>query len=158
MKDNDQTNIDIFWMEKALSLAKTALDVGEIPIGSLVIKDQKLIGGACNLSISNSDPTAHAEILALRKAGEYLKNYRLPDTTIYTTVEPCTMCLGAMVHARISRLVYGALEPKTGAVVSNFKILEKFDYNHKFQVKGGVMADEAGKLIKDFFRKKRAPR
>jgi tRNA(adenine34) deaminase len=160
-RDMENINIvdkDIFWMKQALALAKKSLDHGEIPIGALIIKNQKLISGAFNMPITTSDPTAHAEILVLRKAGQLTKNYRLPDTTLYTTIEPCTMCIGAMIHARISRLVFGAAEPKAGAVISRLKISEMLHYNHKLQVKGGVMAEEAKKLMTNFFKSKRTLR
>ena len=158
MKNVNKVDKDLFWMKEALALAKKSLDSGEVPIGAVIVKNQKLISSAFNMPITTCDPTAHAEILALRKAGQLTKNYRLPDTTLYTTIEPCTMCIGAMIHARISRLVFGATEPKAGAVVSCLKIPEMFHYNHKLQVKGGVMAEEAKKLIIDFFKMKRGPR
>jgi len=156
MQNNDADIIDNYWMKKALLLAKKCLKSNEVPVGALLVKDEKLIGSAFNMPISNCDPTAHAEILTLRHAGKLLQNYRLPDTTLYVTIEPCTMCIGAIIHARISRLVYGATEPKAGAVVSRLKLPNQTHYNHIFQVKGGVMEKEASELMTNFFKGKRS--
>tara|TARA_B110000858_G_C17798161_1_gene473647 strand:- start:98 stop:574 length:477 start_codon:yes stop_codon:yes gene_type:complete len=158
MQNNDVTIIDNYWMKKALLLAKKCLENDEVPVGALLVKDEKLISSAFNMPISGCDPTAHAEILTLRNAGKLLQNYRLPDTTLYVTIEPCTMCIGAIIHARVSRLVYGATEPKSGAVVSHLKLPNQAHYNHIFQVKGGVMKKEASELMTNFFRAKRSLR
>jgi len=156
IQNKDLNSFDIHWMKKALSLAKQSYDDGEVPVGAIVIIDNSIIGEGRNLSITSCDPTAHAEMTALRSAALYKKNYRLPNATLYSTIEPCTMCIGAIIHARISRLVYGALEPRAGAVLSCINLPNLPHYNHKFQVEGGVMAEESKKLIKDFFKAKRS--
>lgn len=146
---------DEFWMVKALALAEQAAAQGEVPVGALIVKGDELISATYNLPISNHDATAHAEILAMREAGQKLGNYRLSDCTLYVTLEPCTMCFGAMVHARIGRLVYGAKEAKAGVIESQLQLPQKTCYNHVFEISGGVLADECGAVLSRFFAKRR---
>jgi len=155
MAGKGHTPIDMDWMAKALILAEKAAAVGEVPVGALLVKDGVVVGEGFNSPISSCDPTAHAEIMALRNAASKLKNYRLPETTLYVTIEPCTMCIGAMIHARVSRLVYGAKEPRAGAVESQLELSKSAHYNHKLEVVGGVMSERCGELISTFFRNKR---
>ena len=141
-------------MRSALKEAERSLKKGEIPVGAVVVSGEKILSRAHNEPIARNDPTAHAEIVALRRACQKIKNYRLPDCDLYVTLEPCPMCLGAMVHARIRRLIFGALDPKVGAVES--AMLFPFSQtNHRVEVKGGVLAQECGKILKEFFHKKR---
>ena len=156
MQNKELNYIDIEWMKKALNLAKKASSIGEVPVGALIVKDHIMIGRGYNSPISCCDPTAHAEILALREATLSIKNYRLSGATLYVTIEPCTMCIGAIIHARIARLVYGALEPRAGAVVSNLELPILPHYNHRLDVQGGVIAEECGALISNFFKNKRS--
>lgn len=155
MKNKELNYIDIKWMKKSLDLAKTASSIGEVPVGALIVKDHAMIGKGYNSPISFCDPTAHAEISAIRDAAQSIKNYRLSGATLYVTIEPCTMCIGAIIHARIARLVYGALEPRAGAVISSLKLPSLPHYNHRLDVQGGVMAEECGGLMSDFFKKRR---
>ena len=150
------TSVDVEWMTRALALAEKAAAVGEVPVGALLIKEGIVIGEGFNTPISTCDPTAHAEIMALRNAAFGMKNYRLPETTLYVTIEPCTMCIGAMIHARVARLVYGATEPRAGAVVSRLELPTLAHYNHKLDVVRGVLAKQCGELISAFFRNKRS--
>ena len=143
------------YMRMALKEAEEASQSGEIPVGALLIKGDQLLAKDHNRCIELSDPTAHAEILVLRKGGEILKNYRLNDTVMYVTAEPCPMCVSAMVHSRISRLVFGALEPKFGAVESKFKLLDGHSLNHKVKVDRGILEEECAGLLKAFFRERR---
>ena len=143
-------------MRHALELAHTARRQGEVPVGSLIVLDGERVGQGHNASIARTDPTAHAEVVALRDAAQHVGNYRLVGATVYCTVEPCLMCLGAMMHARIGRLVFGATEGRVGATSR----LEKLrglgaDFNHRFQTEGGLLADEASELLLDFFREQR---
>ncbi len=149
---------DQFWMRRALELAAEAAAAGEVPVGALVVLDDKVIGEGWNRPISAQDPTAHAETVALRAAAQHLANYRMPGATLYVTLEPCTMCAGALIHARISRLVFGASEPKAGAVVSQGRVLEQPALNWRVQVEGGVLADECSSLLSGFFRERRRAR
>ena len=149
---------DEYWMTKALALARQALAIGEVPVGAVVVFNEELIGQGCNQPISSNDPTAHAEIVALRNAAQIASNYRLPETTLYVTIEPCTMCVGALIHARIKRLVFGALEPKAGAVCSRFHLLDGTYFNHAITYRQGVMATECGQLMSDFFQQRREQR
>ena len=142
-------------MRHALELAKQAEQVGEVPVGAVLVKDDQLIAEGYNQPISSCDPTAHAEIVTLRKAGMEQNNYRLPGTTLYVTLEPCTMCAGAMIHARIERLVFAASDSKTGAAGSVFKLLNDHRHNHQINVEHGLFNSEASELLKTFFRKKR---
>ena len=144
-------------MGHALELAKCAASQGEVPVGAVVVDpaDNALLGRGRNRVIEDNDPTAHAEIVALRDAGARRGNYRLPGATLYVTVEPCTMCAGALVHARIGRLVFGAPEPKAGAVESRARVLDNPAHNHRVAVSGGVMAAECGALMRAFFAERR---
>ena len=146
---------DAMWMEHALALAERAGDQGEVPVGAVMVKAGQLIGEGYNQPIVSCDPTAHAEIVALRAAGQALQNYRMGDTTLYVTLEPCLMCIGALVHARVQRLVYGANEPKTGAIVSKFTIAAAPDLNHRITCQGGVLAERSSELLSTFFRARR---
>lgn len=146
---------DIYWMRRALSLALRAAREGEVPVGAILVQDGRMIAEGWNRPIGHHDPTAHAEIQALRAAGKVQQNYRLPDTTLYVTLEPCPMCAGAIVHARVARVVYAAADPRTGAAGSVFNLLKSGELNHRCKVEGGVLAEESGKLLRDFFRIKR---
>lgn len=146
---------DTFFMSRAVVLARQARRAGEVPVGAVIVREGQVIAEAANAPIAGQDPTAHAEILALRAAGETLGNYRLPGTTLYVTLEPCPMCAGAMVHARVSRLVYGAADPRTGAAGSVFDLVRSPALNHQVDVTGGILADECGELLKAFFRARR---
>ena len=148
--DNEQ-----LYMSQALELAREAFAVGEVPVGALVVKDNKVIGRGYNQSIKNSDPTAHAEVIALRDAANTLKNYRLSGCELYVTIEPCAMCVGAMVHARIQRVIFGAIEPRAGALVSQLKMMDMPHFNHNFDWQGGILESECGALMKEFFRDRR---
>jgi tRNA(adenine34) deaminase len=142
-------------MTEALAEARRALALGEVPIGAVVAVDGRIVGRGCNQPISSADPTSHAEIVAIREAAQALENYRLTGATLCVTVEPCLMCVGALVHARISTLVYGAVEPKSGAVLSTVRGGELPGHNHRFQVIAGVREEECRGLIQEFFRMKR---
>lgn len=142
-------------MQQALALAAKGAELGEVPVGALVVLDGEIIGEGFNQPISSSDPSAHAEVKALRDAASRQNNYRLPGATLYVTIEPCTMCFGTLIHARIARLVYGAAEPRAGVVASQLQLAEKTFFNHKIEVEGGVMAAEAGALVREFFQKRR---
>jgi tRNA(adenine34) deaminase len=143
-------------LDLALQEARRAAETGEVPIGAIVVLDGRVIGRAHNAPITLKDPTAHAEILALRAAARELANYRLEGATLYTTVEPCVMCCGALVHARIDRLVYGAADPKAGGVASLYRILDDRRLNHRIEITAGVRAEECGALLTEFFRSRRA--
>jgi tRNA(adenine34) deaminase len=143
------------WMQQALSLARIAGERGEVPVGAVVVHDGTIIGRGVNSPISARDPTAHAEISALREAAQALGNYRLPDCTLYVTLEPCAMCAGAVIHARLSRLVFGARDPKTGACGSIVDLFAEQRLNHHTSVEGGVCADECGRLLSAFFAARR---
>lgn len=151
----EQLDLDIFWMQHALELAKRAESEGEVPVGAVVVYDEQVIGEGWNRPINDNDPTAHAEIMALRAAAKNINNYRLLETTLYVTLEPCIMCTGAIIHSRVKRVVYGALDPKAGAAESAFNILGTDCLNHLVNVEGGTMAKECGHVLTDFFRKKR---
>jgi len=151
----DTTGVDERWMRHALSLADKAEALGEVPVGSLIIQDDEVIGEGWNAPISLNDPTAHAEIAAIRAASARVSNYRLGGATLYVTLEPCSMCAGAIIHARIARVVFGALDPKTGAAGSQFELLGTDRLNHKVDVLGGVLADECGDKLRGFFRSRR---
>ena len=148
-------NSDQAFMTRALELARQARDRGEVPVGAIVVHEGAVIGEGFNQPISLADPSAHAEMQAIRMAARRLDNYRLLDATVYVTLEPCAMCAGAMVHARIKRLVYGAADPKTGATGSVFNLVQSEQLNHRLEVAGGVMEKECGELLRDFFRKRR---
>jgi len=142
-------------MTEALRLAGRAEVHGEVPVGAVLVMGDQIIGCGWNRPISTSDPSAHAEIIALRQAATDLKNYRLNDTTLYVTLEPCIMCAGAMIHARIQRVVYGAAEPKTGAVESLYQLLSDTRLNHQVNLQGGVLADACSEQMKIFFKQRR---
>jgi tRNA(adenine34) deaminase len=150
-----EENRDHHWMRQALLLAEEAKAAAEVPVGAILVKNNTIIGRGFNCPIRTQDPTAHAEIMALRAGANQLKNYRLVDTTLYVTLEPCAMCAGAMIHARIVRLVFGAFDPRTGAAGSVFNILEEAKLNHKISVTGGVLAEPCAALLRDFFRSRR---
>jgi len=143
------------WMLQAIVLAHKAESLGEVPVGALVVWDGKVVGKGFNHTIGLNDPTAHAEILALREAGQLLGNYRLPDCTLYVTLEPCAMCVGAMVHSRIARLVFGAVDPKTGAAGGCFNLLGLPDHNHSVLLSGRCLEQACGDLLRTFFRSRR---
>jgi len=146
---------DEAWMRHAMRLAQRAEDEGEVPIGALLVKDNQLIAEGWNMPISHCDPTAHAEIIAIRKAGQVLNNYRLIGTTLYVTLEPCVMCMGAISHSRLQRLVFGAYDPKRGAVCHALNLSDAAFLNHTVNWKGGVLETETSTLLHDFFRAKR---
>jgi tRNA(adenine34) deaminase len=155
MIPDEATDFDRSMMRRALALAGTARDKGEVPVGAVIVADRQVIGEGWNHPVSGHDPTAHAEIQALREAGHRVGNYRLVGATLYVTLEPCAMCAGAMVHARIARLVYGAADPKTGAAGGLFDIVRHPLLNHQVTVEGGVLAEECGDLLREFFRSRR---
>lgn len=142
-------------MHAAISEAKIAAQVGDVPVGAVVVLDNEVIGRGINRTISDIDPSAHAEIVALRAAAHEHGNYRLTNATLYVTLEPCAMCVGAMVQARISRLVFGAYDPKAGAAGSAIDLTDSRAFNHRFEVNGGVLADECGEVLKSFFESRR---
>ena len=146
---------DELWMTEALTLARRAAVEDEVPVGAVVVKDGQVIGRGWNRNIGLHDPSAHAEIMALRDAGETLGNYRLPGCTLFVTLEPCSMCAGAMIHARLERIVYAASDPKTGAAGGKFDLLSNPAHNHAPVVDGGCLADESAALLRDFFRQRR---
>lgn len=143
------------WMREALLLARQAGEAGEVPVGAIVVQDNEIVGKGFNQPIRTCDATAHAEIVAIRNASQFRKNYRLPGTTLYVTIEPCTMCFGAMLHARIDRLVFGAAEPRAGAIVSQASPIGTGHYNHALSTTQGVLAQECSALMQDFFRARR---
>ncbi len=144
------------WMRHAMVLAARAEALGEVPVGAVLVHNDQIVAEGWNISLCHHDPTAHAEIMVLRQAGERLQNYRLVDTTLYVTLEPCAMCAGALVHSRIARLVYGASDPKTGAVRSVFPLLNDPRHNHQIAVTDGVLAAECSQQLSAFFQKRRA--
>jgi len=146
---------DELWMEEALRAARRALEAGEVPVGAVVVCQGSIVGRGWNRNIADSDPSAHAEIVALRDAGTALGNHRLADCALFVTIEPCAMCAGAMVHARIKRVIYGALDPKAGAVESVMQVLNHPRLNHRMEVSGGVLAGRCAELLQDFFRNRR---
>lgn len=150
------TEEDEAWMSRALQLAGQAAEAGEVPVGAVLVLDGKEIGAGFNAPISGCDPTAHAEVKALRDAARRVGNYRLPGATLYVTLEPCTMCVGAIVHSRVSRLVYGAAEPKAGAVESTRRTLEENHLNWRVEALGGILAHQCSRIISEFFAARRA--
>jgi tRNA(adenine34) deaminase len=144
-------SLDVRFMARALELAGAAEAAGEVPVGAVIVKDGAIIAEGWNRPIGTCDPTAHAEIIALRAAGVALNTYRLTDTTLYVTLEPCPMCAGAMVHARVRRLVFGATDPRAGAAGTVFNIVQHPALNHRLESTGGVLADECSTLLRDFF-------
>ena len=145
-------------MQQALILAREAEKLGEVPIGAVLVKDGEIIGRGMNRTIMDCDPTAHAEIVALRDAAKNIANHRLVDTQLYVTLEPCTMCAGALIHARVSSLIYGAMEPKAGAIVSSATVLKNASLNHEIQVIDNICREECSELMTGFFSKKRGGR
>ncbi len=152
---SNQSEIDLQWMRHALQLAERAERMGEVPVGAVLVKDNELLAEGWNRPIGLHDPTAHAEVMALRAAGEVARNYRLCETTLYVTLEPCVMCVGAIAHARVERLVYAAADAKRGAVDSVFNLLQPGNFNHNVVCEGGVLAEPCGALLRDFFRRRR---
>lgn len=150
-----QSECDEFWMAHALTLAKKAEAQGEVPVGAVLVQAKQLIAEGWNQTIQNHDPTAHAEMIALRQAGKRLENYRLPELTLYVTLEPCPMCSGALVHSRIDRLVIATEDPRTGAAGSVFNLTASPQLNHQIETEFGVLKDLSSQLLKDFFRNKR---
>jgi tRNA(adenine34) deaminase len=158
VKTNDQrltTSPDELWMEEALRAAQRALETGEVPVGAVVVSEGRIIGRGWNRNIGDNDPTAHAEIVALREAGAAIGNHRLENCDLFATIEPCPMCAGAMVHARIKRLVYGAHDPKAGAVQSVMQVLNHPQLNHQVAVRSGVLAGRCAELLQTFFKNRR---
>lgn len=147
--------VDELWMEEALRCAQRALECDEVPVGAVVVQAGQIIARGWNRNIADLDPTAHAEIIALREAGAVAGNHRLGDCEVFVTVEPCAMCAGAMVHARIRRLVYGADDPKAGAVKSVMQLLNHPQLNHQVEVRSGVLAGRSSEILKTFFRNRR---
>ncbi len=144
-----------FFMHKALAVAKQALENGEVPVGAVVVHAGKIIGQSGNTLIADRDPTAHAEVIALRQAGKILDNCRISGTTLYTTLEPCVMCYSAMVYARIDELVYGAQDPKSGAAGGGIALQDTQLFNHRFKITPGILAEECSRLLNTFFASKR---
>jgi tRNA(adenine34) deaminase len=154
MTENHKANAE--FMQLALDLAREAAKNAEVPVGAIVVKDGVVIGRGSNAPIQNHDPSAHAEIIAMREAAAFLGNYRLVDCTLYVTLEPCAMCSGAVQHARIAKLVYGAADPKTGACGSVVNLMNEPKLNHHCEVVGGVLAEECGAVLSEFFKQRRA--
>ena len=148
---------DEAWMNEALLLARRAGEEEEVPVGAVIVRDGKIIGRGWNRNIGLHDPSAHAEIMAMREAGIALGNHRLTACTLYVTLEPCMMCAGAMIHARLDRVVFGASDPKTGAAGGKFDLLDSSAHNHSPLVDGACLADQCSTLLKDFFRQRRRP-
>ena len=151
---SDSAN-DELWMNEALRCAQRALEAGEVPVGAVVIHDGKVVGRGFNRNIVDCDPTAHAEMIALREAGAALGNHRVGECDLFATIEPCAMCAGAIIHARIRRLVYGAEDPKAGAVHSAMRVLNHPAANHRVDVRGGVLAGKCAEMVQEFFRSRR---
>ena len=151
------TPSDEFWMKLALEQAAEAVRLGEVPVGAVAVLDGEVIGSGYNRKESDQDPTAHAEIIAIRRAAERLNNWRLIGVTLYCTLEPCPMCAGAMIQARLSRLVYGAKDTRFGADGTIVDVLRQPAFNHRVEVVAGVLAEEAGELLQAFFRQLRGP-
>ena len=151
----NEPGVDELWMEEALRSAQRALEAGEVPVGAIVVCQGRVVGRGWNRNLSDCDASAHAEIVALREAGRTLGNHRLGDCELFATIEPCAMCAGAAVHARIRRLVYGADDPKTGAVHSVLQVVNHPGLNHRMEVRGGVLAGRSADLLQEFFRNRR---
>jgi len=158
MSESDREDLHNHWMAHAIQLARRSEKSGEVPVGAVVVAGDQVVGEGWNQPISLRDPTAHAEILALRQAASRLDNYRLVDCTLYVTIEPCTMCAGALVHARVKRLVYGASEKKAGAIISTAEVLNNPNLNHRVEVVSGIFEEECSALVKSFFQRKRHAR
>lgn len=153
---NTEAHNDEFFMRRAMELAMQAEAIDEIPVGAVVVCDDKIIGEGYNQSITLNDPSAHAEMIAIRQAGEKLDNYRLVDCTLYVTLEPCPMCAGLLVHSRISRLVYAANDEKTGAAGSVMNLCQHHQLNHQVEIESGLLADECSNMLSNFFKRRRA--
>lgn len=149
---------DEHWMRRALALADRAEQAGEVPVGAVIVRDGAVLGEGYNQPISSNDPTGHAEIVALRAAAQAVCNYRLPGAVLYVTLEPCTMCIGAMIHARIARVVFGAPEPRAGAVISQLQLADADHYNHRMAYTQGVLAEQSADKLRQFFRTRRKQR
>jgi len=147
---------DLYWMQYAIQLAAKAEATGEVPVGAVLVKNGQILGEGWNLSICRHDPTAHAEMQAIRQAGQALQNYRMLDCTLYVTLEPCAMCAGALVHSRVKRLVFGASDLKAGACGSVFDLVRHPQLNHQLEVCGGVLAEQCATQLSAFFKKRRA--
>jgi tRNA(adenine34) deaminase len=152
---NTRAKTDELFMEEALRCAQRALEAGEVPVGAIIVRGGKIISSAGNRNLADCDPTAHAEILALRLAGAALGNHRLEDCELFATIEPCAMCAGALVHARLKRLVYGADDPKAGAVHSVMQVLNHPSLNHRMEIRKGVLAGRCAEILQSFFRLRR---
>ena len=150
-----QVELDQQFMRMAIEQAQLAAQADEVPVGAVLVRDGQVISKAFNKPIANHDPSAHAEMLAIREAALAEENYRIPGSTLYVTLEPCAMCSGAMLHARIDRVVYGAPDPKTGAAGSVFDLFSSKQINHQTSVEGGIMSEECGQLLRDFFKGRR---
>ena len=150
-----QAEIDRQFMQQAIEQAHKAALAGEVPVGAVLVRDGQVISKAFNKPITNHDPSAHAEMLALRQAALAEQNYRLPGTTLYVTLEPCTMCAGAMLHARVDRIVFGTPDPKTGAAGSVIDVFAMKQINHQTTIEGGMMSEECGQLLRNFFKERR---
>jgi tRNA(adenine34) deaminase len=151
----NQAELDHQFMEQAIEQAQLAAAANEVPVGAVLVRDGKVISRGFNQPISHHDPSAHAEMLALREAARVEANYRLPGTTLYVTLEPCAMCSGAILHARVERLVFGAPDPKTGAAGSVLDVFSSKEINHQTSVEGGIMSEECGQLLRSFFKERR---
>jgi tRNA(adenine34) deaminase len=151
----DALHSDELWMEEALRCAQRALEAGEVPVGAVVLCDGRIVGRGWNRNIADRDPTAHAEIIALREAGATVGNHRLEECALFVTIEPCAMCAGALVHARVKRLVYGADDPKAGAVHSVMQVLNHPQLNHQIEVRSGVLAGRSAEVLQTFFKSRR---
>ena len=154
-KEGPTPDHDELWMEEALRAAQRALEAGEVPVGAVVVCQGRILGRGWNRNIGDSDPSAHAEIIALREAGTAVGNHRLADCDLFVTIEPCAMCAGAIVHSRIKRLIYGADDPKAGAVQSVMQVLNHPQLNHRVEVRGGVLAGRCAELLQTFFKSRR---
>ena len=150
-----QAELDRQFMQQAIEQAKLAAAAGEVPVGAVLVHEGRVISTGFNQPIGHADPSAHAEMMALRSAAQTFSNYRLPGSTLYVTLEPCVMCAGAILHARINRVVFGATDPKTGAAGSVLDVFSEKRINHQTQVEGGVMGQECGQLLRDFFKERR---
>lgn len=155
LNPTDINPTDELWMEEALRCAQRALETNEVPVGAIVVREGVVVGRGWNRNLTDSDPTAHAEIVALRDAGRNLGNHRLVECDLFATIEPCAMCAGAAVHARVRRLVYGADDPKAGAIRSALLVVNHPSLNHQMEVRGGVLAGRAAEMLQEFFRKRR---
>ncbi len=154
--ESSEEQVHLQWMRRALELAKQAEAAGEVPVGAVVVLNGEVIGEGWNCPIGLHDPTAHAEIQAIRAAAQQVENYRLPESTLYVTLEPCPMCAGAMVHSRIRQVVFGASDPRTGAAGSVFQLLQTQELNHRCEIISGVLAEESAGLLRQFFRNRRS--